>query len=243
MITHPIVRWSLWGLAMAITLFIILIYGTILVGAFTKAFPVNNEFTWDNFANVFKGISREALTDTPTLAIVATPIAGLIGMVIAFLVVRKKFLGRGALDFSAMLGLAVPGTVFGIGYLIVFNTPNSITIPLINETVTFFPDIVGGRALLGGAVAIIMVYVVRSVPGVLRVGVAALSQIDPTIEEASISLGADSARTFRKITVPLVRPAFLGRDDLCVCAIDDLCFGHYLPDNGQNQNPHSPDFQ
>jgi len=43
----------------------------------------------------------------------------------------------------------------------------------------------------------------------VRAGVASLQQIDPSIEEAAISLGADNATTFRKITLPLIRPAFL----------------------------------
>ncbi len=63
--------------------------------------------------------------------------------------------------------------------------------------------------MFGGAAAIVLVFIVRSVPAALRSGVAALSQIDPSIEEASISLGADNFGTFRRITLPLVRPAFL----------------------------------
>jgi iron(III) transport system permease protein len=54
-----------------------------------------------------------------------------------------------------------------------------------------------------------MVYILRSAPGGLRTGVASLQQIDPAIEEASTSLGANQAHTFRKITLPLIRPAFL----------------------------------
>ena len=49
----------------------------------------------------------------------------------------------------------------------------------------------------------------RSTPGGLRSGAAALQQIDPTIEEASTSLGADQATTFRRVVLPLIRPAFL----------------------------------
>jgi iron(III) transport system permease protein len=49
---------------------------------------------------------------------------------------------------------------------------------------------------------------VRSVPAALRSGVSLLSQIDPAIEEASISLGANNAQTFRRILLPLIRPAF-----------------------------------
>ena len=66
------------------------------------------------------------MTDTVTLASIATPIAGLLGVVVAFLVVRRRFWGRGALDFGVMLGIAIPGTIFGIGYLLAFNTPTEI---------------------------------------------------------------------------------------------------------------------
>jgi iron(III) transport system permease protein len=207
-ITHPLVRWPLFSIVMFITLLIVLIYGTIIVGAFTRVPGVNNEFTLNHFNFVLHGLGSQAMIDTTRLAAIATPLAGLIGMIIAFLVVRKEFMGRGALDFSAMLGIAVPGTVIGIGYLLVFNNDLVVTLPVLGEIV-LIPKLTGGRAIFGGALAIITVFVMQSVPAALRTGAAALSQIDPAIEEASISLGANSARTFRKITLPLVRPAFL----------------------------------
>jgi iron(III) transport system permease protein len=147
------------------------------------------------------------MKDTTQLAAAATPIAGLLGILIAFIVVRKKFFGRGLLDFASMLGIAVPGTILGIGYLLMFNTPNTVDLPLVG-TVTLTPKLIGGRAVGGGAIAIVMVYIVRSVPAALRAGISALSQIDPVIEEASISLGANNFGTFRRITLPLIRPAF-----------------------------------
>ena len=206
-ITHPVVRWSLWGIVMAVCLLIVMIYGTIVAGAFTRVLGVNNEFTLENFNFVLSGYGSEAMIDTTTLSAIATPIAGLIGIVIAFLVVRKQFFGRGALDFATMLGIAVPGTIIGIGYLLVFN--NDITLTLGDNTFVLLPKLTGGRAVFGGALAIVLVYIIRSVPAALRSGVSLLSQIDPSIEEASISLGADNAQTFRRITLPLIRPAFL----------------------------------
>jgi iron(III) transport system permease protein len=127
-ITHPLVRWPLFGVGMFVSLFILLIYGVIFAGAFTKIFNVNNDLTLDHFDFVINGYGSEAMKDTTQLAAIATPIAGLLGMVIAFLVVRKKFMGRAALDFATMLGIAVPGTIIGIGYLLIFNTPNEITL-------------------------------------------------------------------------------------------------------------------
>jgi iron(III) transport system permease protein len=152
---------------------------------------------------VLFGIGLKAMTDTTTLSAIATPIAGILGVVIAWLVVRKRFTGQTALDFSSMLGIAVPGTVIGIGYVLAFRNPVEI------GGVTLLPSLQGGTALAGGAIALILAYVVRSVPAGVRAGAAALQQIDPSIEEASTDLGADSATTFRKVTLPLIRPALL----------------------------------
>jgi iron(III) transport system permease protein len=64
-------------------------------------------------------------------------------------------------------------------------------------------------ALVGTPYIVIMAYAVRSLPASVRAGMAALQQIDPAIEEASINLGADAQTTFRKVTIPLIRPALL----------------------------------
>jgi len=191
------------GAALFVSLLVLLMYGTIVWGSFTTLVGVNNTLTTKNFEFVLFGYGLEAVSDTVLLAGIATPLAGLLGVVVAFLVVRGRFWGRGALDFGTMLGVAVPGTVFGIGYLLTFNTPVELFgIPII-------PKLTGGAGLLGGAIAIVMVYVVRSVPGGLRSGAAALQQVDPTIEEASVSLGASRFTTFRRVVLPLIRPAFL----------------------------------
>ncbi len=64
-------------------------------------------------------------------------------------------------------------------------------------------------ALVGTPYIIIAAFAVRSLPASVRAGVAALQQIDPTIEEASSILGADAQYTFRKVTLPLILPALL----------------------------------
>ena len=197
------VRWGLLAAVLGTVGLIMLLYGTIVVGSFTKLLGVNHELTLEHFEAVLFGYGFDAVTDTVTLASIATPIAGVLGVVVAFLVIRRRFWGRGALDFGVMLGIAIPGTIFGIGYLLAFNTPTEIF------GVTVFPKLTGGAAILGGAIAITMVFVLRSAPGGLRSGTSSLQQIDPSIEEASTSLGANQAHTFRRITLPLIRPAFL----------------------------------
>jgi len=203
MITNPLVRWGLFALNMLFAILIFMVYATVFVGAFTELFGINYNFTLRHFEFVLFGLGSQAMLDTSKMSLIATPIAGILGMLIAWLVVRKKFTGRGAVDFVSMLGIAVPGTVLGIGYLLAFNNPLKI------NSVTLLPALAGGTAIAGGTIALILAYVVRSIPAGVRAGVSSLQQIDPSIEEASISLGADNAITFRKIILPLIRPAFL----------------------------------
>jgi iron(III) transport system permease protein len=193
-IRSPWVKWPLFGLCLLISGLILLMYGFIFVGALTKVWGINYALTLEHFRFVLFGYGSEAMTDTTLLSAIATPVAGLMGMLIAFLVVRREFVGRGLVDFSSVLGLAVPGTVVGIGFILAFNKPAW-----------------GGLVpkLTGTALLIVLAYVVRSIPASVRAGVAALQQVDPAMEEASASLGASSITTFRKITMPLIRPAFL----------------------------------
>jgi iron(III) transport system permease protein len=183
--------------------FIVLIYTTVIYGSFAKFLGVDNSLTLDNYRYIFSGVGYDAIIKTTMMAIIATPIAGLLGLVLAWLIVRKVKKGRKLLDFFGMLGLAVPGTVLGIGFAITFNHSTKI-----GDT-TILPQLAGGGAIFGGAIAIIMVYTIRSSPAGQRSGVAALQQINPAIDEASASLGASGFTTFRKVTLPLIKPALL----------------------------------
>ncbi|MUK00686.1 ABC transporter permease subunit [Vibrio cholerae] len=203
MLRSPLARIPLLTVVLAIAALIVAIYVTVFVGAFTAILGVNNTFTLANYRYVLSGIGSDAMFTTTILALIATPIAGVLGMILAWLVVRKVRRGRGALDFLGMLGLAVPGTVLGIGYALAFNKP------FIIGNIQLLPALAGGGAIFGGALAIVMVYVIRSMPSGQRSGIAALQQIDPAIDEASTSLGASGLRTFRSITLPLIRPALL----------------------------------
>ncbi|MDO5494663.1 MAG: iron ABC transporter permease [bacterium] len=203
MITHRPVKAILLTAAGLVAALIITIYLAVFIGAFVRILGVNNSFTLDNFKYLLSGIGNDAIVDTTILALIATPIAGVLGMLVAWLVVRRLRVGQGALDFLGMLGLAVPGTVLGIGYAITFNSP--VTIGGVNV----FPAVAGGGAIMGGAIAIVMVFIARSMPAGQRSGIASLQQIDPSIDEASTSLGASGLTTFRRVTLPLIRPAFL----------------------------------
>jgi iron(III) transport system permease protein len=183
--------------------FIVLIYATVIFGGFAKFLGVDNSLTLANYRYIFSGVGYDAIIKTSMMALIATPIAGILGMVLAWLIVRKVRRGREFIDFLGMLGLAVPGTVLGIGFAITFNDVTKI-----GDT-TVLPQLAGGGAIFGGAVAIVMVYTIRSSPAGQRSGIAALQQINPAIDEASAALGASGFTTFRKITLPLIKPALL----------------------------------
>lgn len=203
LITAPVLRIPILVVAVAVASLVVLMYATVIFGGFVKIFGVNNDFTLAHYRFVLAGIGSDAMFTTTLLALIATPIAGLLGMLIAWLVVRKLKRTSGLMDFIGMLGLSVPGTVIGIGYAIAFNTPT------VFGGRQWFPAVAGGSAILGGAVAIVMVFVARSLPSGQRAGISALQQINPAIDEAATSLGADSFTTFRTVTLPLIRPALL----------------------------------
>ncbi|HQY97689.1 MAG TPA: iron ABC transporter permease [Phycicoccus sp.] len=203
LITAPSLRIPILTAAVIVSALVVLMYLTVVVGGFVKIFGVNNDFTWAHYKFVLAGIGSDAMFTTTILALIATPIAGILGMLIAWLVVRKLKRTAGLMDFVGMMGLAVPGTVIGIGYAIAFNTPT------IFGGRQWFPAVAGGSAIFGGAMAIVMVFVARSLPSGQRSGIAALQQINPAIDEASTSLGANSFTTFRTVTLPLIRPALV----------------------------------
>ncbi|MGE4412974.1 MAG: ABC transporter permease [Candidatus Caldatribacteriota bacterium] len=185
------IKLPVYGVCLLYTGIVLLFYGTIVYGSFQTLWGVNPTLTLKNYVEMLE-VGKDYLFDSVFLSSIATPITGILGMFIAYLIIRKKFIGRGLMEFISMLTFAVPGTVVGIGYILAFNQ-KSILLPFI---------------LTGTAWIIIILLIFRDMPVGIRSGIAALQQIDPAIEEASTDLGADSNTTFRKITLPMIAPAF-----------------------------------
>lgn len=185
------IKLPVYGSCIFYAALVFLFYGSIVYGSFQTLWGVDPTLTLKNFVVVFE-VGRDYLIDSILLSSVATPITGVVGIFISFLIIRKKFIGRGLMEFISMLTFAVPGTVVGIGYILAFN-----------QSSTIMPIILTGTAWI-----IILLLIFRNMPVGIRSGIAALQQIDPAIEEASTDLGADSNTTFRKITLPMIAPAF-----------------------------------
>ncbi|MDR0759780.1 MAG: iron ABC transporter permease [Treponema sp.] len=168
--------------------FTVALYATIVAGCFVRNWGIDYSFT---LANIGEALSRgrQAILSTVTLAAAASPVAGILAMAAALIIVRQKFFGKKALEALLMTPFAIPGTLLGISYILAFNKP-----PLL---------------LVGTAAIIVINYVIRELPVGLENGAASLRQIDKSIEEAAQDLGADMSKVFSSIVLPLVRPAFL----------------------------------
>ena len=176
------------GIMSAISLFIIALYGTVVAGCFVKNWGIDYSFSTENIVEAFNR-GWDAITATVTLSAAATPVAGILAMIAALLLARKKFPCKRLLEILIMTPFALPGTLLGISYVMAFNKA-----PLL---------------LVGTGLIIVINFIIREFPVGMEGGIASLKQIDPSIEEAAMNLGADTSVVFKDIVLPLIRPAFI----------------------------------
>lgn len=163
---------------------ILLSFGTVAVGAFTKIVGVNNTLT---LAHMVDSRVNDALLGSLKVSLLAGALGSVIGILAAYVTVRGRGRLSGALEGFALAGFALPGTVLGIGYLLVFNGP-----PL---------------TLTGTMIILVLNCAFRFAAVAMEAGVTKLHQLSIEIEEASLNLGADSVTTFRRIVLPIIFPA------------------------------------
>ena len=132
---------------------------------------------------------NECILNTYMLGAVSICVIVVLGILIAYLTVRKKSFLNSTLDTITMFPYIIPGSVLGIAFLFAFNNP---------------PILLSGTALI-----MIIAFSIRRMPYTIRSSAAIIGQISPSIEEAAISLGASELTTFRKITVPMMMPGVL----------------------------------
>ena len=140
-------------------------------------------FSLGNYVELF-ATAGGPLSNTLLFATLAAVAAALIGVPIGWVLVRTRSSWTSLLDVVATMPFAVAGTVLAIGLVIAFNA--------------------GGLVLTGGWLIMVLAYTVRKLPFTVRSSSAILHQIDPTLEEASISLGVSPLRTFVGLVVPLM---------------------------------------
>jgi iron(III) transport system permease protein len=160
----PLIRWGFNIAAYLICAFVVLLYATIFYGSISFTWGVDFTPTLRHWSMVLtRGV--EAILDTTFLSALGTPFAAFLGMVIAWLVVRKNFSGKEALDFTSNLGGAVPGTILGIGFVLVFNKPPLALAVIVYALLALFFVLVVGRdarerliiLLLGTALGVVFI--------------------------------------------------------------------------------------
>lgn len=180
------------------TTFTIVIYGMVLSGGFVKQWGRDNSFTLKHYINAFgidvganglhwTGTAWSSFFTSMSIAGIAAPLTATLGMMTAWLLVRQKFALKSVFEFGTMMCFAVPGTVIGVSYILAYNVP-----PI---------------ELTGTGLILILCFVFRNMPTGLRGGIAAMSQLDKSLDEASTMLRANSFTTARRIIFPLLKPA------------------------------------
>jgi iron(III) transport system permease protein len=174
------------ALAWAIGGLIGVLYGLVVYGSLVRLWGADDTFTLQNYPQAWHLAWRD-VRDSLVLALIAAPLTTALGFALAYLTERRHFLGRRALEALALVTFALPGTVAGIGYALAFSHA-----PLV---------------LTGTASIVVLLFTFRNLPVGMKAAGAALSQIDPSLEEAARSLGAGPWATLRRVTTPLLAPA------------------------------------
>ncbi len=178
----------------------VVIYCMIMFGGFVETWGHDHSFTLRHYTEAFSvttgrfglvwsGAAWNSFWTTLEIAAISAPLTAGIGLLAAYILVRQRFVGKDAFEFGTMLSFAIPGTVIGIGYILAFNVP-----PI---------------EITGTGIILVVCFVFRNMPVGVRAGIAAMSQIDKSLDEASLTLGATSFATLRKVVLPLLRPAIV----------------------------------
>jgi iron(III) transport system permease protein len=184
-----------WGAVGLILLLVLSPHLGLLLLSFATVWsfaPLPDGYTTAHYARVF-GESSTYIANTLVYASLAGAIDVVLGTAIAYLVLRTRLVAREWLDWTAMAALAIPGLVLGIGYLRCFY---GVQLP-------------GGQPLATLWIMIVLALAIRRLPYALRACHAAMQQISASLEEAAENLGADKARTLRRIVVPLMTGGIL----------------------------------
>ncbi len=196
---NNVLKWTCYSVSIPWAIFTAVVYSMIVFGSFVTLWGYDHSFTLQHYASAFSldftdgitwtGSAWDSYFSTLKIASIAAPLTALVGLSTAYLLVRQKFAGKNLFEFGTMLSFAIPGTVVGISYIVAFNVP-----PI---------------ELTGTGVILIIAFVFRNMPVGVRGGIAAMSQLDKSLDEASLTLGANSFTTIKRVILPLLGPAIL----------------------------------
>ena len=176
------------------------IYIVVFLAFLPQIVVVCQSFVERSFSGMVKGINlnnyRAILSrlgtnirNTYVFSLVAIVFIVVVGILVSYVLVRKKGKVANLIDTLIMFPYVIPGSVLGIGLIIAFNRK-----PVV---------------LVGTAAIMIISYVIRKLPYTVRSGTAFLYQMDPFVEEASINLGVSPMKTFFTVTARMMLPGVM----------------------------------
>lgn len=176
----------------SITLFYITVmllqYGSIFISSISKLRKGNFIFTLENYQNL-KNYNMSCFIRSIVYSLITGVIGSILGMIIAYFTERRKIRGMKTLDFISTLPYIIPGTFFGIGYILAFNGPII--------------------SLTGTATIVILNCIFKQMPMTTKASSAAIVQINGEIEEAAKDLGASNIHVIKDIIIPNLKTAFV----------------------------------
>lgn len=182
----PLIKIPFLIIGGAVALIILASFVGVTIAGFVKIIGIRNTFT---IRHILDFDSNYAIYNSIKVGLIAAVIGSFIGILLSYVIVRGKFLGRAFIEMIAISGFALPGTVIGIGYIFAFSAP-----PL---------------KLTGGIMILALSSAFRFLAIGVEAGISKLHQLNIEIEEASQDLGADSLTTFYNIVLPIIFPAFV----------------------------------
>lgn len=145
-------------------------------------------YSLNSYKEAFSRLGN-SIFNTYFFSLVAIVVVVILGTFLAYLTIRRRNQLTTLLDTLSMMPYIIPGSVMGIALLLAFNKQ-----PIM---------------LMGTASILIIAHVVRRLPYTIRSSSAILTQISPSVEEASISLGAGNIKTFLRVTAPMMLPGVM----------------------------------
>ena len=176
------------------------IYIVVFLAFLPQIVVICQSFVERSFSGMFKGISLKNyefisaklatnIRNTYVFSLVAIVFIVFVGILVSYVLVRKKGKVATIIDTLIMFPYVIPGSVLGIGLIIAFNRK-----PMV---------------LVGTSAIMIISYVIRKLPYTVRSGTAFLYQMDPFVEEASINLGVSPLKTFFTVTARMMLPGVM----------------------------------
>ncbi len=165
-------------------------FSQVIVGSFLRVFGIIqwDMVTLENYKTIVSDPSLyRGLKNTVMLGGGAAFLTVLLSSVVAYITTRTKYAGRNALDLICWLPNAIPGIVAGVGMLWAY-----ITLPI---------------PLYGTLFLLVIVFITVGLPIGVRLMSGVMIQLSPELEECSMAHGASWATTFKRIVLPLLRPA------------------------------------